>query len=124
LSTGACIGHVGPEALAGGPIGKVRDGDLIEIVIDRRTLEGSVNLVGADGTLLAPDEIDRTLRERPPHPDLAPHVKLPTTRALGGTQSEQRRDVGRCVYGVDLIVGRSSAPGRPTTDDRRGRALP
>ena len=27
VSTGACIGHVGPEALAGGPIGKLRDGD-------------------------------------------------------------------------------------------------
>ena len=35
VSTGACIGHVSPEALAGGPIGKLRDGDLIEIVIDR-----------------------------------------------------------------------------------------
>ena len=35
VSTGACIGHVGPEALAGGPIGKLRDGDVIEIVIDR-----------------------------------------------------------------------------------------
>ena len=29
VSTGACIGHIGPEALAGGPIGKVRDGDTI-----------------------------------------------------------------------------------------------
>jgi xylonate dehydratase len=46
VSTGACIGHIGPEALAGGPIGRLRDGDLIEIVIDRRTLTGSVNLVG------------------------------------------------------------------------------
>ena len=32
VSTGACIGHVSPEALAGGPVGKLRDGDLIEIV--------------------------------------------------------------------------------------------
>ena len=40
VSTGACIGHVSPEALAGGPIGKLRDGDLIEIVIDRNRLEG------------------------------------------------------------------------------------
>jgi dihydroxyacid dehydratase/phosphogluconate dehydratase len=31
VSTGACIGHVGPEALSGGPIGKLLDGDLIEI---------------------------------------------------------------------------------------------
>src|SRR4029077_15664848 len=47
VSTGACIGHVTPEALAGGPLGKVREGDLIEIVIDRVKLEGSVNLVVA-----------------------------------------------------------------------------
>src|SRR6185437_14704948 len=46
VSTGACIGHVGPEALAGGPIGRVRDGDLIRIVIDRNRLEGTVDLVG------------------------------------------------------------------------------
>jgi len=49
VSTGACIGHVSPEALAGGPIGKVRDGDLIEIIIDRRKLEGTVNFVGENG---------------------------------------------------------------------------
>src|SRR5204862_1302145 len=49
VSTGACIGHVGPEALAGGPIGKVRDGDQIRIVIDRNRLEGTLDLVGEDG---------------------------------------------------------------------------
>src|SRR6185295_8860691 len=49
VSTGACIGHIGPEALAGGPIGRVRDGDLIRIVVDRVRLEGTVDLVGADG---------------------------------------------------------------------------
>ena len=41
VSTGACIGHVSPEALAGGPIGKLRDGDRIQIVIDRNKLEGT-----------------------------------------------------------------------------------
>src|SRR6185369_9533954 len=46
VSTGACIGHIGPEALAGGPIGKVRDGDVIQIVIDRVNLTGTVDLVG------------------------------------------------------------------------------
>ena len=46
VSTGACIGHVGPEALAGGPVGKIRDGDMIEIIVDRKNLEGSINLVG------------------------------------------------------------------------------
>ena len=44
VSTGACIGHIGPEGLAGGPIGKVLDGDLIRIHIDRNRLEGSIDL--------------------------------------------------------------------------------
>ena len=51
VSTGACIGHVSPEALAGGPIGKLRDGDLVQIVVDRVKLEGSVDLVGEGGVL-------------------------------------------------------------------------
>src|SRR5207253_10331565 len=46
VSTGACIGHIGPEGLAGGPIGKVLDGDLIRIRIDLKRIEGSINLVG------------------------------------------------------------------------------
>ena len=44
VSTGACIGHISPEALAGGPIGKLRDGDSIRIVVDRVKLEGSLDL--------------------------------------------------------------------------------
>ena len=40
VSTGACIGHISPEALAGGPIGKVEDGDQIEITIDREKADG------------------------------------------------------------------------------------
>src|SRR4051794_13958427 len=47
VSTGACIGHVGPEALAGGPIGRVRDGDRIRIEIDRNRLEGTIDLVAS-----------------------------------------------------------------------------
>ena len=117
FSTGACIGHVGPEALAGGPIGKVRDGDLIEIVIDRRTLEASVNLVGVDGALLAPDEIDRTLRDRPPHPDLAPHEKLPDdTRLWAALQRASGGTWAGCVYDVDRIV--EALERARTPDDR------
>src|SRR4030095_3952035 len=63
-STGACIGHVGPEALDEGPIGRVRDDDVIEIVIDRNTLTGSVNLVGAEGVALEPEACDAVLRSR------------------------------------------------------------
>jgi hypothetical protein len=72
ISTGACIGHVGPEALRGGPIGRVRDGDLIEIMIDRNTLSATVNLVGADAVPLDGDACDALLRSRLPHPGLAP----------------------------------------------------
>ncbi len=46
VSTGACIGHVGPEALAGGPLGKLRDGDTIQIIIDRVNLSGTIDLIG------------------------------------------------------------------------------
>ena len=55
VSTGACVGHVSPEALAGGPIGRVRDGDLIRIVVDRVNLEGSLDLVGAEGVEFGPE---------------------------------------------------------------------
>ena len=61
VSTGACIGHISPEALAGGPIGKLRDGDSIRIVVDRVKLEGSLDLVGADGAGLEPAEAQRLL---------------------------------------------------------------
>src|SRR5207247_6597525 len=44
VSTGACIGHISPEALAGGPIGKVLDGDLIESGIAGEGLEARANL--------------------------------------------------------------------------------
>ena len=56
VSTGACIGHISPEALAGGPLGKIRDGDSIRIVVDRVKLEGSLDLIGADGRTLEPAE--------------------------------------------------------------------
>src|SRR5688500_20162927 len=72
VSTGACIGHCGPEALAGGPIGKLRDGDLISILINRNTLEGSLNFIGESAgdkrTLFSANEGGRILGARPPHP--------------------------------------------------------
>lgn len=93
VSTGACIGHVSPEALAGGPIGRLRDGDLIEIVIDRNRLEGSVNVVGVD------------LDSRTPHPGLAPDPLLPEdTRLWAALQQASGGSWGGCVYDVDRIV--------------------
>ena len=77
VSTGACIGHVTPEALAGGPIGKLRDGDMIEIIIDRKRLEGTANLVGENGKAESKAAGDRLLAARPMRDDLAPDPQLP-----------------------------------------------
>ncbi|HKW91461.1 MAG TPA: YjhG/YagF family D-xylonate dehydratase [Methylomirabilota bacterium] len=105
VSTGACIGHVGPEALAGGPVGRLRDGDLVQIVVDRRRLEGSVDLVGADGTTFGPEEGARVLAARPPRPDLAPDRLLPDdTRLWAALQQAGGGAWGGCVYDVDAIV--------------------
>ncbi len=105
VSTGACIGHVSPEALAGGPIGKVRDGDLIEIVIDRNRLEGSVNLVGADGRVFDREEGARVLAARAPREDLAPDPALPAaTRLWAALQAVSGGAWGGCVYDTEAIL--------------------
>jgi dihydroxyacid dehydratase/phosphogluconate dehydratase len=98
VSTGACIGHVGPEALAGGPIGKVREGDEIEVIIDRREMRGSANVVGPAAANLA---------SRPLRDDLAPHPKLPAdTRLWAALQQAGGGTWGGCVYDVDAIVAK------------------
>lgn len=105
VSTGACIGHIGPEALAGGPIGKLRDGDMIEIIIDRNTLEGSINLVGRADSILHGEQIEDILLERKDHPDLAPHEKLPDdTRLWAALQKVSGGTWGGCVYDVESIL--------------------
>jgi putative YjhG/YagF family dehydratase len=105
VSTGACIGHVGPEALAGGPIGKVVDGDLIRIVVDRNRLEGSVDLVGGAGEAIGPEEGDRLLAARAPRPDLAADADLsPDTRLWAALQQVGGGTWGGCVYDADAIV--------------------
>jgi len=105
VSTGACIGHVGPEALAGGPISKVVDGDLIRIVVDRINLEGSVDLVGADGRDLTPEEAAILLIDRSTHPELSPDPDLPDdTRLWAALQSLGGGTWGGCVYDPDAIL--------------------
>ena len=105
ISTGACIGHVSPEALAGGPIGKVRDGDLIEIVIDRVRLEGSVNLVGENDVHAGPEAGARILAQRAPRADLAPDPALPgDTRLWAALQEVSGGTWGGCVFDVDAIL--------------------
>ena len=112
FSSGACVGHVGPEALAGGPIARVRDGDLIEIVIDRTTLEGTVNLVGVSGEELTSERCADVLRQRPLHPRLAPHELLPDdTRLWAALQRVSGGTWAGCVYDVDRIVKALEAAG-------------
>jgi len=105
ISTGACVGHVGPEALHGGPIGRVRDGDLIEIVIDRNALTGNVNLVGAEGRSLDEAAGAALLAGREVHPALAPHRSLPEdTRLWAALQRASGGTWSGCVFDVDRIV--------------------
>jgi len=94
VSTGACIGHVSPEALAGGPLGKLRDGDLVAIVVDRNSLTGSIDYAGPDD-----------LSARDPHPDLAPDPRLPDdTRLWAALQAVSGGTWGGAVYDVDAIL--------------------
>lgn len=105
VSTGACIGHVGPEALAGGPIGRVRDGDLIRIVVDRVKLEGSVDLVGAEGVEVGAEKGTQILAGRSPHPELSPDPELPEdTRLWAALQAVGGGTWGGCVYDPDAII--------------------
>jgi len=108
VSTGACIGHIAPEALAAGPIGKVADGDIIQIIIDCNNLEGSVDLIGEAET---PDdqrsaELGANVSaERPLRPDLAPHPELPDdTRLWAALQEACGGTSAGCVYDVETII--------------------
>ena len=105
VSTGACIGHIGPEALAGGPIGKVIDGDIIEIIVDRNQLEGSINLVGHNNKIFGAINGTKLLQERSLRPDLQTDAMLPDdTRLWAALQSVSGGTWGGCVYDVDAII--------------------
>ncbi|MDZ4852702.1 MAG: YjhG/YagF family D-xylonate dehydratase [Pirellulaceae bacterium] len=105
VSTGACIGHVGPEALAGGPIGRLQDDDWIEIEIDRNRMTGHVHFVGTRDQRVTADEGARILAERPPHPDLHSDPRLPDdTRLWAALQAIGGGAWGGCVYDVDKII--------------------
>lgn len=110
VSTGACVGHISPEALAGGAIGKVIEGDQIEIVIDSERLTGSVHLVGDAETIFGAEEGARRLAQRKPRADLAPHPALPDDTRLWAALVQASGGVwGGCVYDTDRIVAQLEA---------------
>jgi putative YjhG/YagF family dehydratase len=124
VSTGACIGHVGPEALAGGPSGRLRDGDLVRIEIDRNSLQGRIDFIGTDPAApLAPDQAAALLASRETHPAIAPHPKLPNdTRLWAALQEASGGTWGGCVYDVDAIVETLRA-GREALARQRGEQV-
>jgi dihydroxyacid dehydratase/phosphogluconate dehydratase len=105
VSTGACIGHVSPEALAGGPIGKLRDGDVIQILVDRINLTGSVDLVGEEGACQDVEAGTRILETRTPRADLSPDPLLPDdTRLWAALQDASGGPWGGSVFDVETIL--------------------
>ena len=107
VSTGACIGHVSPEALAGGPIGKLRDGDVLRLVVDRVNLVGSADLVGDVTGVYGPDWGTLALSMRAPRADLAPDPALPAdTRLWAALQHASGGVWGGCVYDPELIAAK------------------
>jgi putative YjhG/YagF family dehydratase len=105
VSTGACVGHISPEALAGGPIGRVRDGDTIEIAINRNALQGTINLVGEGVEAFSAEEGSRRLAQRSPRDDLRPHPDLPDDTRLWAALVRASGGVwGGCVYDVHAIL--------------------
>ncbi len=117
FSSGPCIGHLGPEALAGGPVGRILDGDVIEVVVDTRNLKGQINLVGEGDRSFDADEGARVLAGREARPDLAPDADLPEdTRLWAALQRAGGGTWGGCVYDVDEIIRLLDA-GRQALDE-------
>ena len=117
VSTGACIGHIGPEALAGGAIGRLREGDTIEIEVDTVNLRGTLNLLtppGRNGSGSSGNGVDSSaqreagsalLASRSPHPDLTADPRLPDdTRLWAALQAVSGGTWAGCVYDTDRIL--------------------
>ncbi len=105
VSTGACIGHVGPEALAGGPLGKLRDGDIVRIVIDRNNNTGTIDFIGEGERRFSPDEGAQVLAKRALRTDLSPDDLLPDdTRLWAALQHAGGGTWGGCVYDTQAVT--------------------
>ncbi len=107
VSTGACIGHIGPEGLAGGPIGKILDGDIVRIVIDRKEIQGSVDLIGEGARRFSPEAGGNILAQRGLRTDLAANPALPDdTKLWAALQLASGGTWAGCVYDTAKIIAR------------------
>src|SRR5581483_9972467 len=89
-----------------GPIGKVLDGDLIRIEVNRNTNVGSLDLIGENGRKFSPEEGAKILALRPERSDLAPNEDLPDdTRLWAALQQAGGGTWGGCVFDADRIIG-------------------
>ncbi len=105
VSTGACIGHVSPEALEGGPIGRLLDGDLVRVIVDREQLVASIDLVGHGDEQWTSEEAAAELERRPLRDDIVPDPGLPADTAMWARlQSASGGLWGGCVYDQETIV--------------------
>ena len=105
VSTGACIGHIGPEGLAGGPIGKILDGDIIRIHIDRNRIEGTIDFIGENQKRFSPEEGANILSRRATRKDLSPNTALPDdTRLWAALQLASGGTWRGCVFDADKII--------------------
>jgi len=105
VSTGACVGHISPEALANGPIGRIEDEDLIEIIIDTRLLSGSINFVGTEKKKLSPDQASEVLFSRSSNPQLDCDPRLHAdTKLWAALQNVSGGTWGGCVFDTEKII--------------------
>ena len=90
---------------AGGPLGKVLDGDIIEIIVDRNNLEGSLNLIGSDGYRFGAEVGKKVLMSRPLRADLHADKDLPEdSRLWAALQDIGGGAWGGCVYETEKIL--------------------
>jgi hypothetical protein len=97
---------------------------MIEIVINRRTLEGTVNLVGEGGTPISAAKGEQILRERTLREDLAPDPSLPDdTRIWAALQDVSGGPWGGAVYDPDAILKVIEAGKKALRDSRQPSAV-
>ncbi|GAF39754.1 dihydroxy-acid dehydratase [Agrilactobacillus composti DSM 18527 = JCM 14202] len=123
VSTGACFGHIGPEALSGGPIGKLQNGDIVELIVDTINLEGKINFIGTKDQPVSYEEGAEILASRPLHPGVGPDPDLPDdTKLWAALESVGGGTWKGCVYDVDKIVATINA-GKEALDKNKSENL-